>query len=99
MVLSGKLAVQILLNIDSCSNSHMTPMQEMFLNISKLDLMCERFLDSAIDSCKCVWILVSCFEYELPYYSVLHPSEHFTGLKYPNSQEAWIRVPTVSLCC
>lgn len=48
-------------------------------------------LDCAIDSCDCAWILVSCSEYELPRYSVFHPSERFTGLKCLHSQEVWIR--------
>ena len=48
-------------------------------------------LVSAIDSCEYVRILVSCFEYELPHYSVFHPREHFTGWKYLQSQRVWIR--------
>lgn len=48
-------------------------------------------LGSAADSCEYAWILVWCFEYELPHCSVFHPSEHFTGLKYLRSLEVWIR--------
>lgn len=52
---------------------------------------CSCKLGSAADSCEYAWILVWCFEYELPHCSVFHPSEHFTGLKYLRSLEVWIR--------